>query len=259
MDNNQPADISDERLLAALKKAIADFPPRHSEAEALNVMEYSLALELRKARAVAALAREGWRPIPKNEGFPMTLHQPRSNPCPLVETAADGEAEQLAKQLQELAGILESLQIPQWPGRVLRAAELLVRQQALASVPAFPPRPPVTKGHNNPTGLTRWGIQWNGPEQAIALPMDDGYWTPWHVADELLRQALANAPAPVLTRERPWEREGWCDEQGRCWMGDPGGGKFIPSWRLCSPWDFCNLKWSLPHWAIPVPALGDAS
>lgn len=89
-------------------------------------------------RAVAAMARKGWRPIPKDEGFPMTLHQPRSNPCRLVVPAAEGEAQQLAQQLHELASILESLQIPQWPGRVLRAAELLGQQQALAPVLTLP-------------------------------------------------------------------------------------------------------------------------
>ena len=52
--------------------------------------------------------------------------------------------------------------------------------------------------------------------------------------------------------ERPWEREGWCDADGRCWMGDGGGNGFVPSWRLCRPSDSC-LPWSLPHDALPVP------
>jgi hypothetical protein len=57
---------------------------------------------------------------------------------------------------------------------------------------------------------------------------------------------------PVPVRERPWEREGWRDVDGQCWMGDGGGGGFVPSWRLCKPDDSC-LAWSLPHWALPVP------
>lgn len=114
-------------------------------------------------RAVAAMARKGWRPIPKDEGFPMTLHQPRSNPCRLVVPAAEGAAQQLVEQLHELAS------------------------------------------------------------------------------------------------ERPWEQEGWCNELGRCWMGNPGHDEFIPSWRLCRPEDAPHMIWSLPHWAISVPTLGDAS
>ncbi|MFZ9848962.1 MAG: hypothetical protein ACO3EF_00170 [Vulcanococcus sp.] len=56
---------TDEELLATLDKATADFPPRHPEAESLNSVEYPLALELRKARAV--LARYGHQPAPPAE------------------------------------------------------------------------------------------------------------------------------------------------------------------------------------------------
>lgn len=62
------------------------------------------------------------------------------------------------------------------------------------------------------------------------------------------------APVPVALSERPWEREGWCDEQGQCWMGDPGGGGFIPSWRLCRPEDAPRMRVSLPFHALPLPS-----
>lgn len=45
--------------------------------------------------------------------------------------------------------------------------------------PAVPPRPPEGNG------LPRYGLRWNGPQQPLATPMDDGYWTPWHLANEL--------------------------------------------------------------------------
>jgi hypothetical protein len=68
-----------------------------------------------------------------------------------------------------------------------------------------------------------------------------------------IREALAcwGTPAiqPVPVSERPWEREGWCDAEGRCygwdgdywWMvGNPGSAnETITHW--------------LPHWALPVP------
>tara|TARA_B100002019_G_C21262543_1_gene597587 strand:- start:1012 stop:1302 length:291 start_codon:yes stop_codon:yes gene_type:complete len=36
------------------------------------------------------------------------------------------------------------------------------------------------------TGLPRFGIRWNGDKQPIATPFDDGYWTPFHIADEII-------------------------------------------------------------------------
>jgi len=31
-------------------------------------------------------------------------------------------------------------------------------------------------------GLERYGIEWQGQENPISVPMNDGYWTPWHIA-----------------------------------------------------------------------------
>lgn len=56
---------SDEELLATLSQAVADFPPRHPEAEALCVVEYEVELELRKARAVWDRARQGHQLAPQ--------------------------------------------------------------------------------------------------------------------------------------------------------------------------------------------------
>ncbi|HEY7866156.1 MAG TPA: hypothetical protein VIC51_09145 [Psychromonas sp.] len=30
--------------------------------------------------------------------------------------------------------------------------------------------------------LDRFGIEWTGPKTPIAVHVDDGYWTPWHLA-----------------------------------------------------------------------------
>lgn len=43
-------------------------------------------------------------------------------------------------------------------------------------LPEMPPMPPEG------SGLPRYGLRWNGPQQPLAVPMDDGYWTPWHLA-----------------------------------------------------------------------------
>lgn len=38
-------------------------------------------------------------------------------------------------------------------------------------------------------GLPRYGIRHNGPDNPIVMKMNDGYWTPWHIADALINQA----------------------------------------------------------------------
>ena len=53
--------------------------------------------------------------------------------------------------------------------------------------PEFPPMPP------DGVGLPRYGIRWTGPQQPLAVPMSDGYWTPAHLAEaevERLRAEL---------------------------------------------------------------------
>jgi hypothetical protein len=58
------------------------------------------------------------------------------------------------------------------------------RLQGLA--PELPPR------HPEGEGLPRYGIRWDGPDQPLAVPMADGYWTPWHLAESRDR-SLAKA------------------------------------------------------------------
>ena len=33
-------------------------------------------------------------------------------------------------------------------------------------------------------GLERYGLKWTGPKDFVAKPMRDGYWTPWHIAQD---------------------------------------------------------------------------
>jgi hypothetical protein len=63
-------------------------------------------------------------------------------------------------------------------GIVRENAELKAENARLRGIkPKMPPFPP------NGSGLPRYGLRWNGPEQPLATPMEDGYWTPWHLAD----------------------------------------------------------------------------
>jgi hypothetical protein len=53
---------------------------------------------------------------------------------------------------------------------------------------------------------------------------------------------------PVPVAERPWEREGWCDAEGRCWWFNHTR---IPEWQLASDGPYGDF--SLPHHALPLP------
>tara|TARA_R110000868_G_scaffold31638_5_gene115931 strand:- start:14324 stop:14995 length:672 start_codon:yes stop_codon:yes gene_type:complete len=66
-------------------------------------------------------------------------------------------------------------------------------------------------------------------------------------------------PQPVAVSERPWEREGWCDEQGRCWAWhpfDPENDETGDYWSRI-PWHWIDDIgiWShcLPANALPIP------
>lgn len=34
--------------------------------------------------------------------------------------------------------------------------------------------------------LPRYGLRWNGAQSFVCVEMPDGYWTPWHLAQDLL-------------------------------------------------------------------------
>ncbi len=63
---------------------------------------------------------------------------------------------------------------------------------------------------------------------------------------------------PVPVAERPWEREGWCDAEGRCWWWHAATDDTNPGWI---PATYADIELvgveffdsSLPHHALPVP------
>lgn len=60
---------------------------------------------------------------------------------------------------------------------------------------------------------------------------------------------------PVPVSERPWAREGWCDEAGRCWFGAPQDGAADAGWILRKPLErLSHQTVSLPAHALPLPA-----
>jgi len=39
--------------------------------------------------------------------------------------------------------------------------------------------------------LERFGLKWNGPKNFVVTEMKNGYWTPWHLADERITKLTA--------------------------------------------------------------------
>jgi hypothetical protein len=68
---------------------------------------------------------------------------------------------------------------------------------------------------------------------------------------------------PVPVAERPWEREGWCDAEGRCWLHRPAeipcrlANGTLYRWVLDTPCrdeeEPVHDTHSLPHHALPIP------
>lgn len=75
-------------------------------------------------------------------------------------------------------------------------------------------------------------------------------------AAELLQR---QEPVPVPVSERPWEGEGWCDKQGRCWFGREESDDWSADWTLATPEaveEFCTYAPQtvcLPAHALPLP------
>jgi hypothetical protein len=70
-----------------------------------------------------------------------------------------------------------------------------------------------------------------------------------HGLRAVLARCARHTLQPVPVSERPWEREGWCDAEGRCygWDGDYW-------WMVGNPGAANEtITHCLPHWALPVP------
>ena len=57
----------------------------------------------------------------------------------------------------------------------------------------------------------------------------------------------------VPVSERPWEREGWCDSEGRCWIHCPG--QSWDTWVLMVPQNAIDGAHCLPATALPLPSV----
>jgi hypothetical protein len=93
-------------------------------------------------------------------------------------------------------------------------------------------------------------------------PTDEELWQIWHDVDgsipTIFRAVLARfgrpAIEPVPASERPWERDGWCDAEGRCWMANNEllEWAFRKQYKSLDSYYFYGYTHLLPHWALPV-------
>ena len=79
-------------------------------------------------------------------------------------------------------------------------------------------------------------------------------WAERSIHAAVLLEQSSVAPEPVPVSERPWEREGWCDERGMLWAWNSGVMwwdwvvfRFVAH-ETDDPYTHC-----LPYWAIPLP------
>jgi len=94
-----------------------------------------------------------------------------------------------------------------------------------------------------------WGCGTMGPDDFSLVGEDDDRVA--EIADAAINALARPITQPVPVAERPWEREGWCDERGWCWMRrkyEPDG----VTWRFMLPDPEASgyYRESLPHWAL---------
>jgi hypothetical protein len=98
---------------------------------------------------------------------------------------------------------------------------------------------------------------WEAYDQMDGAP-EDWAWVRDYASAVLARWGRP-AVEPVPVAERPWEREGWCDADEKCWWGRPSEELCNSDWFLATRAEveeFCDCfppVVSLPHWALPVP------
>jgi hypothetical protein len=92
---------------------------------------------------------------------------------------------------------------------------------------------------------------------------DADFYTALDVARQEITRHARPTIEPVPVAERPWEREGWCDAEGMCWLHRPAeipcrlANGTLYRWVLDTPCrdeeEPVHDTHSLPHHALPVP------
>jgi hypothetical protein len=107
------------------------------------------------------------------------------------------------------AELLRSLE--NYPVQPSRDRDLCVRARALLAQPVAE-EPPAD---GEVAELQRWGVDHGAqPGRPLLSPMEDGYWTPWHIAADLLqRLASDNAGLEAAAESLFWDNLSLLDSQ----------------------------------------------
>jgi hypothetical protein len=180
---------------------------------------------------------------------------------PAPEPPADGEVAEIVAELREVQDCFDIASgMEGWGPVITRAADLLERLSQ-----------PELQGPTDAELGRRFRVWWHN--EGSGLPPLPGMDHEEHVR-RISEIAWANGAyaarwgsptiEPVPVSERPWERDGWCDADGKCWWGRPEDELCNSDWFLgtraevMAQWgggffeDFFPTV-SLPHWALPLP------
>ena len=255
-----------DKLLAA---ALAAAPPAPDPREALaarplleQVARMGDRIGQHTVGEIAAISDRAAAWLAENQPGQLVAIEPRGCPTPGACSCVEPPAPEADAALS-LAAIIRSVDGSHSLGAAALADAILSHPDA-ASVfqpPAPDHIPGATKMVADGDGEREEMAQWleRFYEYAYELGRPDwGHMTTRTAA--LLRQP---APAPVPVSDRPWEREEWCDAEGRCWWGMPADEFFSPDWTLGTHEDIEDFysdampQFCLPHWAIPQPPQGE--
>ncbi len=92
--------------------------------------------------------------------------------------------------------------------------------------------------------LLRYGLAWAGTANPIAVAMPDGYWTPWHLAEE--REAALRARVAELELDAKWRPIDTAPRDGsRLLLRSPKGRVADGEWSVqygCWSWPYVMVE-----------------
>jgi hypothetical protein len=288
-DDIPPGPLSEDDLRQQWN-AQADEFNQWDSLETFEQLAWAQALAIKADRHAAALKAEPEGEGPSEKNLYDLAAEFNGDPVPAMRRAL----EVWGNPLQEAPAPgenLATLPSPEAPGEALAARPLLEKVAAMADrigihtvgeITAIsdraaawlrdnPPGQPVAReprGCPTPGACSCVEPTPPAPEpgevaQLVALLKIAGRWatsTGVHLDRfaALFAQQAAELAAlrgvPVAVSERPWDREGWCDAEGRCWLGSPGNRLNDHGWVYRKPCELLHQMFSLPHDAIPLPA-----
>jgi len=130
--------------------------------------------ENEKLRALLAEARVALQGVAAYDANPDVSWTLTKEDCRDALDCIDAALAEPVENWKQSAEIQEQFKLAAMKERDEARAEV---ERLRGITPELPPRPP------DGAGLPRYGLRWNGPTEPVAVPMLDGYWTPWHLTD----------------------------------------------------------------------------